>query len=150
MKIMKPTHLRLSTFAILCIIIALTNGCSDSTSKSGTESKSDAKERVYTVGMSQCNLGEPWRVQMNEDIRNAAAKHPHLKMVFKDAQNDTLKQRAHVEELVLFHLSARYEQADWAEMLREAREIFPNAHFPDGWNLELDAAPRAAPDPEGS
>jgi ribose transport system substrate-binding protein len=50
--------------------------------------------------MSQCNLGEPWRVQMNEDIREAAAGHPELTMVFKDAQNDTLKQRAHVEEFV--------------------------------------------------
>lgn len=54
----------------------------------------------FTIGMSQCNLGEPWRVQMNEDIRSAAAKHPDLKVVFKDAQNNTLKQRAHVEEFV--------------------------------------------------
>ncbi len=50
--------------------------------------------------MSQCNLGEPWRVQMNEDIKNAAARHANLKVVFKDAQNDTLKQRSHVEEFV--------------------------------------------------
>jgi ribose transport system substrate-binding protein len=50
--------------------------------------------------MSQSNLGEPWRVQMNEDLRRAVAKHPNLKMVFKDAQNDSLVQRAQVEELV--------------------------------------------------
>jgi len=50
--------------------------------------------------MSQCNLGEPWRVQMNADIKNEADKHPEIKMVFKDAQNDTLQQRAHVEEFV--------------------------------------------------
>lgn len=50
--------------------------------------------------MSQCNLGEPWRVEMNAQIKAAAARHPMLKMVFKDAQNDTLKQRAHVEEFV--------------------------------------------------
>jgi ribose transport system substrate-binding protein len=50
--------------------------------------------------MSQCNLGEPWRVQMNEDIRAAAAQHPELKVIFNDAQNDTLKQRAQVEEFV--------------------------------------------------
>jgi len=50
--------------------------------------------------MSQCNLGEPWRVQMNADLRAASAQHPQLKLVFKDAQNDTLKQRAHVEEFV--------------------------------------------------
>ena len=42
--------------------------------------------------MSQCNLGEPWRVQMNADIKSAADKHPEIKVVYKDAQNDTLKQ----------------------------------------------------------
>jgi ribose transport system substrate-binding protein len=52
----------------------------------------------FVIGMSQCNLGEPWRVQMNADIKEAAAKHPELKVVFKDAQNDTLQQRAQVEE----------------------------------------------------
>ncbi|MHB1305869.1 MAG: substrate-binding domain-containing protein [Limisphaerales bacterium] len=56
--------------------------------------------KTFTVGMSQCNLGEPWRVQMNADVESAAKAHPDLKVVFKDAQNDTLKQRAHVEEFV--------------------------------------------------
>ena len=58
-----------------------------------------AKSR-FTIGMSQCNLGEPWRVEMNAQIKAAADKHPNLTVVFKDAQNDTLKQRAHVEEFV--------------------------------------------------
>jgi ribose transport system substrate-binding protein len=56
------------------------------------------KRRV--IGMSQCNLGEPWRQQMNADIKNAAAAHPELQVIFKDAQNDSLAQRAHVEEFV--------------------------------------------------
>lgn len=76
------------------------NGCSDSSKPAAGDNKGETKERAYTIGMSQCNLGEPWRVQMNEDIKNAAAKHSNLKVVFKDAQNDTLKQRAHVEEFV--------------------------------------------------
>jgi len=50
--------------------------------------------------MSQCNLGEPWRVQMNADVRNAAEKHPELTVFFKDAQNDNLRQTSHVEEFV--------------------------------------------------
>lgn len=54
----------------------------------------------WTIGMSQCNLGEPWRVQMNADIRAAAKNHPELEIIFKDAQNDTLRQRAHVEEFI--------------------------------------------------
>jgi ribose transport system substrate-binding protein len=73
--------------------LALLSACSDS--KKTTEGP-----HTFTIGMSQCNLGEPWRVQMDEDIRQAAAQHPELKVIFKDAQNDTLKQRAQVEEFV--------------------------------------------------
>ena len=54
----------------------------------------------WVIGMSQCNLGEPWRVQMDADIRAAAEKHPNLKVIFKDAQNSSLTQRAQVEEFV--------------------------------------------------
>ncbi len=56
--------------------------------------------RKFTIGMSQCNLGEPWRVQMNADIKRAAAAHSGLTVVFKDAQNDTLKQRSQIEEFI--------------------------------------------------
>jgi ribose transport system substrate-binding protein len=54
----------------------------------------------WVIGMSQCNLGEPWRVQMNADIRKAAEDHPDVDVVFKDAQNDTLRQRGQIEEFV--------------------------------------------------
>ena len=54
----------------------------------------------WTIGMSQCNLGEPWRVQMNADIKKAGEAYPELRVIFKDAQNDNLRQRAHVEEFV--------------------------------------------------
>jgi len=84
----------------LGLAAVLFNGCSDSSKPAAGDNNGTARQRDYTIGMSQCNLGEPWRVQMNEDIKNAAAKHANLKVVFKDAQNDTLKQRAHVEEFV--------------------------------------------------
>lgn len=78
---------------------AIALGCS---SGSGEDPKpvAAAAEKVYTIGMSQCNLGEPWRVQMDADVRTAAEKHANVKMIFKDAQNDTLKQRAQIEEFV--------------------------------------------------
>jgi ribose transport system substrate-binding protein len=59
-----------------------------------------AAQAKWVIGMSQCNLGEPWRVQMNADIKSEADKHPEIKVVYKDAQNDTLVQRAHVEEFI--------------------------------------------------
>ncbi len=55
---------------------------------------------AFTIGMSQCNLGEPWRVQMNADIKKAAAEHPELRVTFKDAQNDNLRQSAHIDEFI--------------------------------------------------
>lgn len=69
-------------------------------SSSTTESAAPGEGARYRIGMSQCNRGEPWRVQMDADIQAAAADHPELEVIFKDAQNDTLKQRAHVEEFV--------------------------------------------------
>lgn len=59
-----------------------------------------SKENPWIIGMSQCNLGEPWRVQMNNDIKKAAEKHDNIEVIYKDAQNDTLKQRAHIEEFI--------------------------------------------------
>jgi len=54
----------------------------------------------WVIGMSQCNLGEPWRVQMDADVRAAAEGLPNLRVIFKDAQNNSLTQRAQVEEFV--------------------------------------------------
>jgi ribose transport system substrate-binding protein len=82
------------------VTIALLTGCGRSNAPASSEATGGGQKAQYTIGMSQCNLGEPWRVQMNADIRAAAAKHPELKIVFKDAQNDTLQQRAHLEEFV--------------------------------------------------
>lgn len=59
-----------------------------------------APAKKYTIGMSQCNRGEPWRVQMDEDVKAAAAAHPELEVIFKDAQNKTETQQAQVRELI--------------------------------------------------
>jgi ribonuclease Z len=61
-----------------------------------------------------------------------ARKHHHITTVLAA----TLAQRAQVEELVLFHLSDRYQRSDWVEMLREAREVFPNTKYPEHWDLK--------------
>jgi len=77
--------------AMLTALAVWTCGCQDTPSDEAD---------VYTIGMSQCNLGEPWRVQMNADVKAAADTHDNLKVIFKDAQNDTLRQRGHVEEFI--------------------------------------------------
>ena len=87
---------------ILVIFIAfmVTFGCGKKEQTAAAEQTQEESKPKWTIGMSQCNLGEPWRVQMNQDIKNEAAKHPELRLVFKDAQNDSLKQRAQIEEFI--------------------------------------------------
>src|SRR5262249_5724228 len=60
-----------------------------------------------------------------------AMKHFHMTTVL----SAKLAQRAGASELILFHLSDRYQAGDWMEMLQEAREVFPNTHYPSHWNL---------------
>jgi len=82
----------------LMSLAGLMSACSSPGPDSGP---ADAPEKTtYTIGMSQCNLGEPWRVQMNSDIEKAAQEHPELRVIFKDAQNQTTIQQSHVREFV--------------------------------------------------
>lgn len=64
----------------------------------GEEGK--AEEKHYVIGMSQCNRGEPWRVQMDTDVADAAKEHPNVEVLFKDAQNKSEMQQSHVREFV--------------------------------------------------
>ncbi len=54
----------------------------------------------YTIGMSQCNLGEPWRVRMNAEIKACTDKCPQLTVEWKDAQGKSEQQQAHVREFI--------------------------------------------------
>ncbi len=64
--------------------------------------------------------------------RDLARKTFHMTTV----QSATLAQRANAGKLVLFHLSKRYQRQEWSEMLQEARQIFPNTHYPPHWILD--------------
>jgi len=66
----------------------------------GLAASARAADKKFVIGMSQCNLGEPWRVQMNADVKRAADKHPNIEVVYKDAQNDTLKQVSQIREFI--------------------------------------------------
>ena len=63
-------------------------------------SKKLAEGKKVVFGMSQCNLAEPWRVQMNDDIREQAKKYPEIQLLEKDAQNDVTVQQSHVREFL--------------------------------------------------
>lgn len=75
-------------------------GCGKKETQQGQAPQPEGK-RKWRIGMSQCNLGEPWRVQMNSDIETAAKAHAdEIEVIFKDAQNKTEVQQAQVREFI--------------------------------------------------
>ena len=83
------------------ISILLTAAMGVSVQAAGTVTVSAAEKKdKYVIGMSQCNLGEPWRVAMNDQIAMAAEKHPEFEVIFADAAQDNSKQIADIENFV--------------------------------------------------
>lgn len=62
-----------------------------------------------------------------------ARKNFHMTTVL----SATLAQLANAEELILFHLSDRYEHTEWLSMLHEAQQVFPNTRYPSHWALNV-------------
>lgn len=46
-----------------------------------------------------------------------------------------LARAAHIDHLIIFHVSDRYDTAQLTELLQEARAIFPNTDFPAEWQI---------------
>lgn len=78
----------------MLVSVCFLAGCSNS---AGSKTDDEVK---YVIGMSQANLGEPWRVVMNREIMEEASKHPEIKVIFTDAAQDSQKQVKDVEKLL--------------------------------------------------
>lgn len=62
--------------------------------------RAQAPGKQYLVGFSQLAFDDPWRVAFNNQMTRAAAKHPELKLTIVNAQRDSSKQVADVENLL--------------------------------------------------
>ena len=82
---------------ILCIFLALLlifpSGCGQKNSKGTVE---------YLIGVSQANMREPWRLIVIEELKEAAAKHPEIKLIFTDATDNKEKQKKDLDKLISF------------------------------------------------
>ena len=80
------------TFRTTCIAVALgfvfLAGCPESPDT--TPSDPGGETSGFQIGMSQCNLDEPWRVQMNADIKAAEKASLNLDALSGDAGDDIL------------------------------------------------------------
>jgi len=53
------------------------------------------------VGFSQCTFEDPWRINMNREMEDEAAKHPELKLIIANGENKNAKQVADVENFIV-------------------------------------------------
>ncbi|GMA98458.1 substrate-binding domain-containing protein [Pelosinus sp. IPA-1] len=80
--------------SLLILAIAMLGGCQK-------QERQVSKDQVkFVIGVSQANLVEPWRIIMNEEIREEAAKHSDVRIVFTDAVQNSEKQVRDVGELL--------------------------------------------------
>jgi simple sugar transport system substrate-binding protein len=54
----------------------------------------------YLVGVSQANMRDPWRLVLTREIREEAAKHSEIRVIFTDATQDGEKQIKDIERLL--------------------------------------------------
>ncbi|GAB2659797.1 hypothetical protein GCM10027271_18120 [Saccharopolyspora gloriosae] len=97
-----------SAFAAACAALAVTAAaCGTTSENTGQAQPQDPRQSCggpdgkYTIGMSQANLAEPYRVRMDADIRKAAEQVPQFEDVqFSDAGKDNAKQVSDVESFL--------------------------------------------------
>lgn len=93
-----PIRARRRAILSFCLAVVLTTvlaGCSNP-----FREREDPSSIQYVIGMSQANLGEPWRVEMNREIKEEAAKHPNIRVIFTDAGQNSQKQIEDVKRLL--------------------------------------------------
>ncbi|MFC7345024.1 substrate-binding domain-containing protein [Saccharopolyspora griseoalba] len=96
-----------SLVALTCAVVAFAAaGCGTTSENTGAAQQQDptanckGPDGKYTIGMSQANLAEPYRVRMDDDIRKAAEKVPQFEVQFADAAKDNSQQVSDVENFI--------------------------------------------------
>ena len=83
---------RIAAALLACAWLA---GCSKSTAPESPAGK------TYVVAFSQCNNAEPYRAAQNEMLTRLCARSKDLKLTITDGQQDSSKQIAQIETLIL-------------------------------------------------
>ena len=86
--------------AIVCSVASLAGAMQPAPNPPEQKPPVGPGKNVIKIGYSQCNRGEPWREQMDKDIKLAAESHPQVKLTMKDAQNEVVAQQAHIKEFI--------------------------------------------------
>ena len=89
-----------SLFRNWCIVTIIMLLVASSFVGCNTEIEAGGEEIKFLIGMSQANLIEPWRIAMNEKIKEEVSNHSNVKVIFADAAQDSQKQISDIDELM--------------------------------------------------
>lgn len=64
------------------------------------EPKDILGQRRVLIGFSQATTNEPWRLLFNKELRTEAAAHPEIDLIVRDAQDQTDRQIADMENFI--------------------------------------------------
>ncbi len=81
---------------LAAISVLVLSGCGGA-EEEPPSAPADAKT---VIAVCQSRLDDPWRVQMNVDIKAAAAEHPEWQLELRDAAGEAVKQREQVEGFI--------------------------------------------------
>lgn len=102
MKTFKKKFVALLLIPAMFILVSCGDKTTDGTGNNTNSSKGDVAKtpKKFKIGMSQCNVGEPYRETQNKQIAQAAKKYPELEVIFKDASQDSNKQVKDIEGFI--------------------------------------------------
>ncbi len=67
----------------------------------GCKGKEPEGEVRFLVGFSQCTFEDPWRINMNKEMEDAAGSHPEIRLMIANGENKNAKQIADVENFIV-------------------------------------------------
>lgn len=104
----RPRRASVGCAALIALTLTVA-GCGGETSSGsktvkgvagGNDPVSCGKDGEYLIGMSQANNAEPYRAQMNKDIKRFADKVPEFTVKYSDAAADNSQQVSQVNDFI--------------------------------------------------
>jgi ABC-type sugar transport system substrate-binding protein len=100
-----------SVIACLAMMVTIFAACGSSTTSSSSSSSSGSAaaktaaasttaSKHYKIGFSNASVSNTWRVAMYDLMKQEAAKHPEVELLYTDANDNSTKQNSDVDDLL--------------------------------------------------
>jgi ribose transport system substrate-binding protein len=88
---------------VLSVLVLVAAGCKGKEKAAGgaAPGAAPAAGKTFVIGFSQCTFEDPWRINMNRQMEEAAAAHPEVKLIIANGENRNAKQIADVENFIV-------------------------------------------------